>query len=171
MSRIWTRRGFWLGGGALAAAATAFAFSPRAMAFHRGLGASFGPVGHHHGFGRFSGGAEGLRDKANFATDWLLRTVDGTDAQKDAARRIGERLATEMQPLAERHRALHEALLQEFGKPEIDKAAVERLRTEGVTLADDASRVALSAVTGFADVLTPVQRGELLQWANRMHEH
>lgn len=170
MSRIWTRRGFWLGGGALAAAATAFAFSPRAMAFHRGLGASFGPVGHHH-FGRFSGGVEGLRDKANFATDWVLRTVDGSDEQKDAARRIGDRLATELQPLAQRRRELHAALLQEFAKPEIDKAAVERLRQDGVTLADDASRIALAAVTDFADVLTPEQRGELLQWANRMHEH
>jgi Spy/CpxP family protein refolding chaperone len=166
MSRIWTRRGFWLGGGALAAAAAAFAVSPKVMAFHRGMGGFGGPraFGHH-----FMGDPERAKEHVGAATEWVLKTVEGTNEQKAAARRIGERLVDDLAPLAERRKALRESFVRELGKPEVDKAELERLRLEGLKLADDASRAAVGAMGDFANVLSAEQRAELLDWAARFH--
>lgn len=167
MSKTWSRRAFWWGGGALAAAAAVFTMSPRVMAFHRGAGG----FGGHHGFGFRLGDPEQAKDKAGMATEWVLRTVDGTQEQKQEARRISDRLVDELQPLAERHRELRAALVREFAKPEVDRQELERLRQDGLELADEASRAAVSAAGDFASVLKPEQRAELLEWANRMHGH
>jgi Spy/CpxP family protein refolding chaperone len=167
MSKVWTRRAFWWGGGALATAVAAFAVSPRVMAFHRGEGG----FGGHRGFGFMHGGPESAKDKAAMATDWMLRSVDGTDEQKQEARRITDRLVDEMQPFAQQHRELREAMLRELGKPEVDREELERLRQDGIKLADAASKAAVSAVGDFASVLKPEQRAQLLEWAERMHSH
>ena len=167
MASIWTRRGFWMGGGAVAAAIAAFGLAPRAMAFHRDMG-TFG--GHHH-FGAGLGDPEAAKDRIGAATEWMLKTVDGTDEQKQAARRISDRLVDELTPMAERRKALHEALVRELAKPEVDRAELERLRQEGVKLADDASKSAVAAMGDFATVLTPEQRGQLVEWAQRVHGH
>ena len=167
MSTIWTRRAFWWGGGALAAAAAAFAVSPRVMAFHRGEGG----FGGHRGFGFMHGGPEAAKDKIGVATEWMLKTVDGTEDQKQAARRISDRLVDELQPMAERRNALHAAMVRELAKPEVDRAELERLRQDGVKLADEASRSVVAAVGDFATVLTPEQRTELVEWARRVHGH
>lgn len=167
MSRLWTRRAFWWGGSALATAVAAFAVSPKVMAFHRGEGG----FGGHHGFRFMLGDPESAKDKAAMATDWLLRTVDGSEEQKQEARRISARFVDEMQPFATQHRELREAMLRELGKPEVDREELERLRQDGIKLADEASKAAIAAVGDFASVLKPEQRAELLEWAERMHSH
>jgi Spy/CpxP family protein refolding chaperone len=165
MSTSWTRRAFWMGGGTLAAAASAFALSPRAFAFH---GGGFG--GHHgRGFSHILANPEQAKERAGVATEWLLKTVDGTEEQTQAARRITDRLVDELRPFAERRREVHEAVARELAKPSVDREALERLRQDGIKLADDASRVAVAALGDFADVLKPEQRQELLEWAKRMH--
>lgn len=167
MSKHWSRRAFWWGGGALAAAAAAFAVSPKAMAFHGGDGGFRG----HHGFRFLLGDPESTKDKAAMATEWVLRSVDGSDEQKQEARRITDRFVDELQPFAAQHRELREAMLRELAKPEVDREELERIRQDGLRLADAASKSAIAAVGDFASVLKPEQRAQLLEWADRMHGH
>jgi Spy/CpxP family protein refolding chaperone len=169
----WTRRTFWLGGGAMAAAAAVATLSPRAWAFGRGPHA-FGGFGGHHGHGGFSqrllADPEAAKQRMAFAAEWVLRTVDGTDEQRQQARRITDRLVDELRPLAERHREQHAAVVRELSKPSIDREEIERLRQDGIKLADEASKSVVVALSDFSEVLKPEQRAELVEWMSRFHE-
>jgi uncharacterized membrane protein len=163
----WTRRAFWLGGGSLAAAAAFFTLQPRAWAFHRGFD-GFG--GHHGGFGhRFFGDPEEAKARAAMAAEWVLKTVDGTEEQRQQARRITDRVVDDLQPLAERHRSIRQAIAHELAKPNLDREELERQRQEGLKLADEASRAVVAGLTDFAEILKPEQRTELAEWAARFH--
>lgn len=171
--KLWTRRAFWLGGGALAAAAAVATLSPRAWAFGRGMH-GFAGFGGHHGHGGFSqrllADPEAAKERVALATEWVLRTVDGTDEQRQQARRISDRLVDELRPLAERHRDHHAAAVRELSKPSLDREEIERLRQDGLKLADEASKTVVAALADFSEVLKPEQRAELVEWMRRFHE-
>jgi periplasmic protein CpxP/Spy len=170
---LWRRRTFWLGGGALAGLAALGAAMPRAMAFHglSGLHGSFG----HSGPGRHGMALAMLKDPqaakehAGMAVEWALRGVSGTDEQKQQARRITDALVDGLVPLAQEHHDHHAAIVRELQKPQLDRAAIERLRQQELELADRASKLALGSIEDFAEVLTPEQRADLVAFARRMH--
>jgi len=157
----------------MAAAAAVATLSPRAWAFGRGPHA-FGGFGGHHGHGGFSqqllADPEAAKQKMAFAAEWVLRTVDGTDEQRQQARRITDRLVDDLRPLAERHREQHAAVVRELSQPSIDREEIERLRQDGIKLADDASKSVVVALADFSEVLKPEQRAELVEWMSRFHE-
>ena len=164
---LWKRRTFWLGGGALAGLAALGAVAPRALAFH-GLHGSFGHG--HRGFGlQILQDPLAAKEHAGMAIEWAMRGVQATDEQKQQARRITDRLIDELGPLAQAHREHHAAIVQELQKPQIDRAAIERLRQQELELAERASKLAITSVTDLADVLTPEQRQDLIAFARRMH--
>jgi len=164
---LWRRRTFWLAGGALAGLPALGVMAPRAMAF-RGLHGSFG-------HGRHVFGAQILKDPAAAkehaatAVEFALRGVNATDEQKQQARRITDRLVDELRPMAETHRVNREAIAKEFAKPQIDRAAIERLRQQELELADRASKLAVTGFADLADVLTAEQRQDLIAFAHRFH--
>jgi Spy/CpxP family protein refolding chaperone len=177
------RRWLWAGGGLLAGGAllavVAAMAAPRVMAFHAGghgfrahpFAARFA-LG--HGVGRPGMGAlleDPAAAKEHIATvsDFVLRSVSATEEQKQRTRQITDRLVDQVRPLVERHRALHEAMVAELAKPEIDRAAIEKLRQDGIALADEASKIALAGVEDIGDVLTPDQRKELVELGRRLH--
>jgi Spy/CpxP family protein refolding chaperone len=168
---LWSRRWFWLGGGLLAGAAALVSFAPRAWAF-RAMGGGF--AGHGFG-GRHAFGGQLLKDPARakehaaLATEFVLRGVNASEEQKQKARQISDRLVDQLGPLAQKHRALHQALVAEFAKPQIDREAIEKLRRQGMGLADEATKTALASIEDLGDVLTPEQRTDLIELARRFH--
>ena len=78
-------------------------------------------------------------------------------------------IAQQLIPLGERHREHREAVAHELVKPQIDRAALERLREQGMGLADEASRIVVDGVADLAEVLSPEQRAELLELMHRFH--
>ena len=171
---LWRRRWFWTAGAMLAGFGALAAVAPRAWAA-RGMG-GHGFAGHFgHGPGPRAFAAQLLKDPAAakehvaMAAEFVLRGVNATDEQKEKARQVTDRLVDQLGPLAERHHSLHAALVQELAKPQIDRAAVEKLRQQGIALADEASRVALAGVEDVGDVLTPEQRADLVAFARRFH--
>jgi Spy/CpxP family protein refolding chaperone len=167
---LWRRRRFWLAsGGILAGLAALAALAPRASAYRALAGHGFGGHGHH------AFGAQVLKDPAaakrhaGMAVEWVLRGVDATDEQKQQAKRITDRLIDEISPSVEKHRGFRDAMARELAKPEIDREALERLRREEITLADQASKLAVAAIADLGEVLTPEQRAELVAFAHRLH--
>jgi protein CpxP len=170
-TRFWQRRRFWLvGGGTLMGLAALVAVTPRASAYRALAGHGFGG-----GHGRHAFGAQMMKDPAaakqhaGMAVEWVLRGVDATDEQKQQAKRITDRLIDQIGPVVEKHRGFRESMARELAKPEIDREALERLRRDEIALADQASKLAVSAIADLGEVLTPAQRAELVTFAHRFH--
>jgi protein CpxP len=167
--RLWMQRRFWLAGGAvLAGLVLVAALAPRASAYRALGGCGFGP-------GRHALGAQVLKDPeaakqhVGTAVDWALRGVDATPDQKEKARQITDRFIDQLAPEVQKHKDLHQAMVRELAKPEIDRNALEKLRQQEIALADAASKQAVSAIADLGDVLTPEQRSELVAFVHRMH--
>ncbi len=166
---FWMRRRFWLAGGAILAGLVVLAaVAPRASAYRAMAGCGFGAG--RHGFG-----AQALKDPqaakqhVGMAVEWALRGVDATEDQKQKARQITDRLIDQLAPEIEKHREHHQAMVRELAKPEIDRAALERLRQQEIALADNASKQAVAAIADLGEVLTPEQRAELVAFVHRVH--
>ncbi len=157
---FWRRRDVWVVALALAVLGAGVVAVPTVMAF-RGLGGHGG-----HGFGH---DPEQARERAAFGVEWAFRAVDATEEQRTEGKAVVERLVDQLIPLAERHRAHRETVAHELVKPQIDRAALEQLRQEGLAMADEASRLAVDGVADLAEVLSPEQRIELLELLHRFH--
>lgn len=166
---LWMQRRFWLAGGAvLAGLVVIAALAPRASAYRAMAGCGFGAG--RHGFG-----AQALKDPeaakqhVGMAVEWALRGVEATEDQKQKARQITDRLIDQLAPEIQRHRDFREAMARELARPEIDRAALERLRQQEIALADAASKQAVTAIADLGEVLTPEQRTELVAFVHRFH--
>ena len=122
---------------------------------------------HRHGHGH---DPESVLEHSKFAIEWMLRKVDGTDAQKERLTEIVGSLIDQVPPLAGEHRANREAFVAELVRPEIDRAKLEQLRRAELELADRASRQLVAALSDAAETLTPEQRLELLAFTES-HRH
>jgi protein CpxP len=167
--RLWMQRRFWLAGGAILAGLVVLAaLAPRASAYRALGGCGFGR-------GRHALGAQVLQDPeaakqhVGTALEWALRGVDASAEQKDKARQIADRFIDQLAPEIQKHKEVHEALVRELAKPEIDRNALEKLREQQIALADAASKQAVAAIADLGDVLTPEQRSELVAFVHRMH--
>jgi Spy/CpxP family protein refolding chaperone len=168
-SRRSTRKGFWVGiiagglvgalaGGALISTAGVSAASIATARAFRG----------HFG-GRLAENPERAKEHVELATDWVLSRVDATDAQKAQAKEVADRALDALVPLTEQHRANREELAAELAKTDIDATAIERIRQSEVGLVDDFSRELTSALTEIAQTLTPEQRNQLIEEAQKFH--
>jgi Spy/CpxP family protein refolding chaperone len=163
----------WLGG-IVAALFAAFLLGsligPNALASTGGL---FGAGG--HGCFLRHGRHDALRDAAEagkharFAAEWILRTVDATEDQKKRVGTIVESLAADLASVAQEHRGNREAFLQALTGPEIDRAALQRIREAQFGLFDRASTRVVDALADAAEALTPEQRASLIEAAERFH--
>ena len=154
---FWRRKEMWTVAVALTVLGAGVVAVPTAMAF-RG-----------HGGHGFANNPEQAREHAAFAVEWAFRAVDATEAQKAEGKVVAERLVDQLIPLAERHREHREAVARELVKPQIDRAALELRRKDGMALADEASRIVVDGVADLAEVLSPEQRAELLELLHRFH--
>jgi len=159
---LWRRRDVWIVAVALAVLGVGVVAVPTAMAF-RSFG---GHGGHGHGMMQ---DPERAKAHAAVAVEWAFRAVDATDQQKEEGRVVVERLIDQLVPLREQHVAHRQAVARELLEPQIDRAALEQLRTEGLGLADEASLIIVDGVADLAEVLSPEQRTELLELAHRFH--
>jgi Spy/CpxP family protein refolding chaperone len=161
---LWRRRDTWIVAAALAVLGVAVVAVPTALAF-RGLG---GHGGHGFGSGMLHD-PERARAHAAVAVEWAFRAVDATEQQREEGRVVVERLVDQLVPLREQHLVHRQAVARELVQPQIDRAALEQLRSEGLGLADEASRIVVDGVADLAEVLSPGQRAELLELAHRFH--
>ncbi len=123
-----------------------------------------------HGQHRFGASDPDLaRERADFAIEWVLGRVDATDAQIEQVKGVVGSSFDEIWPLAEQHRTNHKALVTELSQTTIDRAAIEEIRKAELELAEQASSRLVDALANVAEVLTPEQRNELIEQAQRFH--
>lgn len=101
--------------------------------------------------------------------DKMLDNVKATDSQRTAIKAIFERMFTELRPIHQEHKALHQQMMAALTANAIDPTAVENLRKQIPGLADQASQVFTKALLDASQVLTPDQRQTLLKTIQEHH--
>jgi periplasmic protein CpxP/Spy len=121
--------------------------------------------------GGFGPGASPEQHKAFMERrlDRALTLVKATDSQRTAIKSIFERAFAEMRPIHQDHRRLHDDLLAAFAADPVDRATVEKLRTQATALVDRGSQVLSKALLDAAGVLTPEQRKTLIENLQELH--
>lgn len=114
--------------------------------------------------------AASVTEHMSWATDRALDHVDATDEQYKAVDAIIEQRAPELAGFAEEGRALKGRARQALVRDPTDRAALESLRAEALSLADRASAPALDDLVQLAAVLTPEQRQKLAETWEKRHQ-
>jgi periplasmic protein CpxP/Spy len=121
-----------------------------------GLGPDAGELGH------FGGGRRMGK---------LLDAAGATDAQRAQIKAAWSGLRPQMQALRQERMKLQGELRKALTAPTIDTAAVERLRQEGVKLADRSSTLSTQGIVQSAQVLSPDQRQKVAAQLEKHHQH
>lgn len=132
-----------------------------------GVGAAFA----HGGYGGWHRGgfSAGLHDPAMLdrGIDRLLKhlyvEIDPTEEQKRKLEPIVKQAAKDLLPLHEKAQSARERAIGLVGAEQVDRAAIERFRTEHLQLAEQASRRLTQALGDVAEVLTIEQRKQIAE--------
>ncbi len=131
------------------------------------LGMRHGPgMGH----GRLLENPALVKDRASFAVEWVLRSVNATAEQRESAKAVTQQTVDKLVPLAQRHAANAKTMAEALSGATVDREALERVRREELKLADAASKALLDALADVSETLTPEQRSELASLARQAHE-
>jgi Spy/CpxP family protein refolding chaperone len=133
----------------------------------QGFGPPFGHgFGHGHGFwhgGPFGGGLDPAR--AEERADRMIRhisvEVDATAEQQEKLRGIVKNAVKDMIPMREKIFAARQQARDLLFGQTVDRAAIEKLRTEQIGTVDALSKRFTQALADAAEVLTPEQRRKL----------
>ncbi|HQP66421.1 MAG TPA: periplasmic heavy metal sensor, partial [Quisquiliibacterium sp.] len=87
--------------------------------------------------------------------------------QKSRVSAIARQAVTEIAPLREQHRAARRQAVDLLAGAQIDRGALERLRSDQMRLADQVSQRMVRALADIAEVLTPEQRVRLKERLDR----
>ena len=163
--RRWLRATGWI---SLGAVAGLMAGGASVWAWGR-EGAGFGRHSFFHGRHRGPVDPAEAREHVAMGVKWALRGVNATEDQQQRVRDIAFDAIDDLFPLRDRHHANREALRAALSGAKVDRQALEEARRAELKLADEASARLLEAIADAAEVLTPEQRAELAQMAQRFH--
>ncbi len=147
-----------------ATAAATSASAPGGHAHHHG---------HHHGHMKHGGpghGAHGMLPLGGRHLDRLLDQVKATDAQRTQIKALAQSAQVDLKPLREAERSLRQQTLALFGQPQVNAAAAEELRQQGLASHDASSKRMLQFALDASKVLTPEQRAELVAKVQKHHD-
>ncbi|MBC7702134.1 Spy/CpxP family protein refolding chaperone [Aquabacterium sp.] len=157
-------------------AVSAFSMSSLAQAQEPGavssVSAPSGEPPHHHGrmmHGPGPGGPD-MMPLGGRRLDRVLDQVKATDAQRTQIKVLAKSAEADLKPLHEAGRGVHEQTLALFAQPQLDAAAAEKLRQQGLANHDALSKRMLQFALDAGKVLTPAQRAELVAKAEKHHD-
>lgn len=128
---------------------------------------SYGHGWRHHRHGPID--AETMGKRADAAVEWLSKQVDATDDQQLQIKEIVNQAIGEISQLIDQHHANRDEMVNELINAEIDRSALERLRSSELALAEQASNRLINAIADAAEVLTPEQRIQLAELRQQFH--
>ena len=113
--------------------------------------------------------AEEAREHADRMAERALDRIDATDAQRAQVDALLDTTVPKMFAIHEDGAALREEGRALFTADKVDAAAVEALRAEAMTLADEGSRLMASTAVSLANILTVEQRQDIAEDLERFH--
>lgn len=119
--------------------------------------------GHRHG-------GPGMVPLEGRRLDRMLDQVKATDAQRTQIKALAKSAQADLKPLHEAGRSVHEQTLALFAQPQVDAAAAEKLRQQGLASHDAMSKRMLQFALDASKVLTPEQRVELAARVKKHHD-
>lgn len=135
-----------------------------------GAGALFGGRAFAHGHGRL-GGDYDINERIEKMVRHLGVEVDATPEQQQKLTAIAKSAAKDLAPLRGQAMETRKQAIELLSAPNVDRAAIEKLRVSKLQRADAASRRITQAFADAAEVLTPEQRKKLAEHAGRMRGH
>ncbi|NJM43691.1 MAG: Spy/CpxP family protein refolding chaperone [Brachymonas sp.] len=108
----------------------------------------------------------GTPDRAQMAErriDHIIKEINGTPEQKTKLTALAQAAEKDMMPLREQLQTARRQGMSLLSAPTIDRAALEKLRSEQSQLMDALSRRMLAHMADAAEVLTPAQRSQLAE--------
>jgi periplasmic protein CpxP/Spy len=150
------RRTGWIVAAVIAAGLTGAAAS---SALSHGLG--FGPGGWH---GRFMGGAfdpKQIEDRADRIVRHVAIEIDATNDQQEKLRNVVRTAVRDILPMREKTQAARMRARELLTQDKVDRAEIEKFRTEQAALADVFSKRVAQAIGDAAEILTPEQRRKI----------
>jgi protein CpxP len=121
-----------------------------------------GPGGGHGGF---------MHERMQARMDRILTDVGATDSQKAQVKTIWTGLAPQLKAAHQDHKQLREQIEQALSAPNIDAAAIEKLRQQSVQSIDRTSTLLTQGMVSTARVLTPEQRQKAVAELHRHPHH
>lgn len=122
------------------------------------------------GFGMGHGGSPEQRKAfMQRRLNQALDLVKANDSQRSAIKAIAERTFAEMGGVHEQHERIRDQLTAALAADPVDRAAVEKLRADLVTMMDQKSQAISKGLLDAAQVLTPEQRQTLIKFAKEHH--
>ena len=150
------RRTGWIVAAVIAAGLTGAAAT---TALSQGMG--FGP-GHWHA--RFMGGPldpAQIEDRADRMDRHVAIEIDATTDQQDKLRALVKGTVKDLVPMRDKAQGARAKAHEMLTKQTIDRAEIERFRTEQMALAEAFSKRVAQAIGDAAEILTPEQRRKL----------
>ena len=155
------RRTGWIVAALIAAGLTGAAASS-ALSHGFGFGSpGFGPGGWH---GRFMGGPldpKQIEDRADRMVRHVAIEIDATNEQQEKLRNVVRGAVRDILPMRERAQAARARARELLTQDKIDRAEIEKFRTDQAALADAFSKRVAQAVGDAAEILTPEQRRKI----------
>lgn len=134
-------------------------FRPRAFAIIgiTALVLAVSACGHnrHRGWGDEQGASP---ERVTRMVDKVFSRVDATDEQKSKITQIANGALKQLMPMRAEMRGTRQEALDLLAAETIDRAAIENLRAQRMSKADQASTIISTALADIAEVLTPEQR-------------
>jgi Spy/CpxP family protein refolding chaperone len=120
-----------------------------------------------HGGG--PGGPGGfMHERMQARMDRVLTDAGASDSQKTQVKAIWAGLGPQLKAAHQEHRQLREQIEQALSAPNIDAAAIEKLRQQSVQSIDKTSTLLTQGMVATARVLTPEQRAKVV---TELHKH
>ena len=120
--------------------------------------------------GRPGPNPEDMLKHAERRIDHMVKAVGGTAEQKDKLLALAKNAMTEMKPLREQVRTARMKGMALLSAASIDRAGIERLRTEQMGAMDAVSKRMVAHMADAAEVFTPEQRAKLSTMAKERME-
>jgi periplasmic protein CpxP/Spy len=124
----------------------------------------------HHGWGMGGGFMGGpltpaqIDDRIDRMTKHMAIELDATADQQAKIAGIAKSAVTDLRAMREKAQAARAQAVTLLTAPTIDRSAIERLRTEQMALADQASKRIAQALADATEVLNPEQRKKVADW-------
>ena len=112
--------------------------------------------------------------RLTFVQHAVTRALDSVGVSSAQEAKVHDIIAAkfaEIAPKPDDHEALRKQALDLLAAPTIDRAAVERLRVDAVTIFDAKSKAVVGGLLDVADQLTPPQRAQLAAEVADMASH